>query len=44
MTDMTAAILADPHPKAHIVYPYSGVENVSEAVTWFIAATTGVLR
>jgi hypothetical protein len=38
MTAAAAAILADPHPCAHIVYPYTGEALVGRAVALFASA------
>src|ERR1700682_1178235 len=35
MTPKTASILADPHPKCHIVYPCTDDKLIAEAVTLF---------
>ncbi len=36
MTPKTAALLADPLPKTHIVYPYSNFQQIVPAVARFI--------
>ena len=36
MTERTAAILADPHPNTHMVYPYADSEHVVPAVAFFV--------
>jgi hypothetical protein len=35
MTPKTTALLSDPHPHCHIVYPYSDESHIAEAVTLF---------
>jgi hypothetical protein len=37
MTTKTAALLADPHPNCHIVYPYTDPRLVAAAVSLFAA-------
>ncbi len=37
MTPQTAAILADPHPRCHIVYPCTDDRNIVEAVSVYAA-------
>jgi hypothetical protein len=38
MTPKTAALLADPHPQCHIVYPYTDDRHIAEAVSMYAAA------
>jgi hypothetical protein len=35
MTPKTAALLADPPPKTHIVYPYSNFDQIAPAAARF---------
>lgn len=37
MTPKTAALLADPHPDCHIVYPYTDERLVAGAVSLYTA-------
>jgi hypothetical protein len=37
MTAKTASLLADPHPKCHIVFPYTSDHLIAEAVSMFAA-------
>jgi hypothetical protein len=38
MTPKTAALLTDPHPQCHIVFPYSDDTHITEAVSLFAGA------
>lgn len=38
MTPKTAALLANPHPQCHIVYPYTDQTHIAEAVSMYAAA------
>lgn len=38
MTRQTQALLSDPHPNTHIVYPYADAERMIEAVASTFAA------